>query len=71
MYPVACVCKSYLDNIADQPLICLSAVNPLIVERNDVLRRLRSYRLKLSLIYDYVKVCKQCNEVDMEVRNHG
>ena len=64
-YPVACVCMDYLNSIADQPIICLSAVNPLIMERNESLKQLRLYRLRLSFMYDYIKVCKQCNEVIM------
>ena len=32
-YPVANVCKEYLDNIYDQPIICISAVNPEIMEK--------------------------------------
>lgn len=63
LYPVACVCRQYLDNIANQPLICIAAVNPQLFESVDLLQKLRNDRLKLSYIYDYVKVCKQCNEV--------
>ena len=63
LYPVACVCRQYLDNIANQPLICIAAVNPQLFESVDLLQKLRNDRPKLSYIYDYVKVCKQCNEV--------
>ena len=32
-YPVANVCAEYLQSIFDQPLICVSSVNPEIVEK--------------------------------------
>ena len=57
------MCRQYLDNIASQPLICIAAVNPQLFENVELLQKLRGDRLKLSYIYDYVKVCKQCNEV--------
>lgn len=62
-YPVANVCKQYLDNIADQPVVCLAAVNPMMFEQVAELRALREMRFKLSYIYDYVKLCKQYETV--------
>ena len=35
-YPVANVCAEYLQSIFDQPLICVSSVNPDIVEKVSV-----------------------------------
>ena len=37
-YPVANVCAEYLQSIYDQPLICVSSVNPEIVEKVGVER---------------------------------
>ena len=64
MYPVANVCKQYLDCIADQPVVCLAAVNPLMFDQVAELRELRELRLKLSYIYDYVKLCKEYAELE-------
>lgn len=35
-YPVANVCAEYLRSIFDQPLICVSSVNPELMEKVDV-----------------------------------
>ena len=59
VYPVANVCADYLKNIYDQPVICISALDPVLVEKNPLLNRLRALRTVLSYMYDYIKVCKQ------------
>ena len=62
-YPVANVCADYLSNIYEQPVICISALDPALVEKNPLLTRLRSMRTVLSYMYDYIKVCKQMNDL--------
>lgn len=62
-YPVANVCADYLSNIYEQPVICISALDPALVEKNPLLSRLRSLRTVLSYMYDYIKVCKQKDDL--------
>ena len=62
-YPVANVCAEYLSSIYEQPVICISAVDPMNVEKNSTLRQVRQLRTVLSYMYDYIKVCKQKEEL--------
>ncbi|KAM7455203.1 hypothetical protein BLSTO_04042 [Blastocystis sp. subtype 1] len=62
-YPVANVCAEYLRSIFDQPLICVSSVNPELMEKNATLKRIRELRSRLSFMYDYVNTCKQREEL--------
>lgn len=53
-YPVSQFAKSYLDSIYDQPMLCVSAVNPFLFSKVPALLHVMGIRRKIGSILSYV-----------------
>ncbi|KAL8154219.1 hypothetical protein V2J09_011979 [Rumex salicifolius] len=53
-YPVSQLAKLYLDSIIDQPMLCVTAVNPFLMSKVKVLLHVVSTRTKIRALLDYV-----------------
>ncbi|XP_030495633.2 uncharacterized protein LOC115711434 isoform X1 [Cannabis sativa] len=54
-YPVSQLAKSYLDSIHDQPMLCVSAVNPFLFSKVPALHHVMGIRRKIGTILSYVR----------------
>lgn len=54
-YPVSQLAKSYLDSINDQPMLCVSAVNPLLFTKVPALLHVMGVRKKIAAILPNVR----------------
>ncbi|KAM1209729.1 hypothetical protein EV1_015291 [Malus domestica] len=54
-YPVSQYAKSYLDSIHDQPMLCVSAVNPFLFSKVPALLNVMGVRKKIGTILPYVR----------------
>ncbi|KAM1786212.1 hypothetical protein FF1_038916 [Malus domestica] len=54
-YPVSQYAKSYLDSIHDQPMLCVSAVNPFLFSKVPALLHVMGVRKKIGNILPYVR----------------
>ncbi|XP_022726370.1 uncharacterized protein LOC111282515 isoform X2 [Durio zibethinus] len=54
-YPVSQLAKSYLDSIHDQPMLCVSAVNPLLFSKVPALHHVMGIRKKIGNMLPYVR----------------
>ncbi|XP_048443825.1 uncharacterized protein LOC125467855 [Pyrus x bretschneideri] len=54
-YPVSQYAKSYLDSIHDQPMLCVSAVNPFLFSKVPALLHVMGVRKKMGTILPYVR----------------
>ncbi|KAK6920687.1 Phox homology [Dillenia turbinata] len=54
-YPVSQLAKSYLDSIHDQPMLCVSAVNPLLFSKVPALLHVMGLRKKMGAVLPYVR----------------
>ncbi|KAK8657051.1 hypothetical protein V6N13_035314 [Hibiscus sabdariffa] len=53
-YPVSQLAKSYLDSIRDQPMLCVSAVNPFLFSKLPALNHVMGIRKKIGKMLPYV-----------------
>ncbi|XP_042502153.1 uncharacterized protein LOC122079609 isoform X2 [Macadamia integrifolia] len=53
-YPVSQLAKSYLESIYDQPMLCVSAVNPFLFSRVPTLLHVMGIRKKIGAMLPYV-----------------
>ncbi|MBA0593800.1 uncharacterized protein LOC105765731 [Gossypium raimondii] len=53
-YPVSQLAKSYLDSIHDQPMLCVSAVNPFLFSKVPALNHVMGIRKKIGKMLPYV-----------------
>lgn len=53
-YPVSQLAKYYLDSIHDQPMLCVSAVNPLLFSKVPALQHVTDVRKKIGAMLPYV-----------------
>ncbi|KAK8599661.1 hypothetical protein V6N13_077573 [Hibiscus sabdariffa] len=53
-YPVSQLAKSYLDSIRDQPMLCVSAVNPFLFSKVPALNHVMRIRKKIGKMLPYV-----------------
>ncbi|KAJ4840204.1 hypothetical protein Tsubulata_002955 [Turnera subulata] len=53
-YPVSQLAKSYLDSIYEQPMLCVSAVNPLLFSKVPALQHVMSVRKRIGTMLPYV-----------------
>ncbi|KAK9278923.1 hypothetical protein L1049_028504 [Liquidambar formosana] len=53
-YPVSQMAKSYLDSIHDQPMLCVSAVNPFLFSKVPALLHVMNVRKKIGSMLSYV-----------------
>ncbi|KAL0356114.1 UNVERIFIED_CONTAM: Differentially expressed in FDCP 8 [Sesamum radiatum] len=54
-YPVSQLAKSYLDSINDQPMLCVSAVNPLLFSKVPTLQHVANIRNRIRAMLPYVR----------------
>lgn len=54
-YPVSQFAKSYLDSIHDQPMLCVSAVNPFLFSKVPALHHVMGLRRKIGAMLPYVR----------------
>ncbi|XP_050375587.1 uncharacterized protein LOC126793185 [Argentina anserina] len=54
-YSVSQLAKSYLDSIHDQPMLCVSAVNPFLFSKVPALRQVMGVRKKIGAMLPYVR----------------
>ncbi|GAV58352.1 PX domain-containing protein/DUF4206 domain-containing protein [Cephalotus follicularis] len=54
-YPVSQLAKSYLVSIHDQPMLCVSAVNPILFSKVSALNHVMGIRKKIGAILPYVR----------------
>lgn len=64
---VSTMAYEYLQNIYDQPLICVSAVNPRLFDEISQLRQCRQVRLRLVLQYEVLQGCPHRREFMREM----
>lgn len=53
-YPVSQLAKAYLESIYDQPMLCVSAVNPFLFSKVPALLHVMDFRKKISAKFPYV-----------------
>ncbi|CAH2064910.1 unnamed protein product [Thlaspi arvense] len=63
-YPVSQLAKSYLDSTHDQPMLCVSAVNPFLSSKVPALNHIMSIQKKITIMLPYVhcSFCKTLNK---------
>ncbi|XP_023639172.1 uncharacterized protein LOC17885971 isoform X2 [Capsella rubella] len=54
-YPVSQLAKSYLDSIHEQPMLCVSAVNPFLSSKVPALNHIMSVRKRITIMLPYVR----------------
>ncbi|KAK7411104.1 hypothetical protein VNO78_02506 [Psophocarpus tetragonolobus] len=54
-YPVSQLAKSYLDSIYEQPMLCVTAVNPFLLSKVPALLHIMSVRKKICTMLPYVR----------------
>lgn len=54
-YPVSQLAKSYLDSIYDQPMLCVSAVNPFLFSKVPALQHVANTRKRVRDVLPYVR----------------
>ncbi|KAK1357844.1 PX domain-containing protein [Heracleum sosnowskyi] len=54
-YPVSQMAKYYLDSIHDQPMLCVSAVNPLLFSKVPALQLVTNVRKRIGAMLPYVR----------------
>ncbi|GLT65482.1 hypothetical protein SLA2020_379130 [Shorea laevis] len=54
-YPVSQLAKSYLDSIHDQPMLCVSAVNPFLFSKVPALQHVMGIRKRIGAMLPYVR----------------
>ncbi|PHU23744.1 hypothetical protein BC332_08851 [Capsicum chinense] len=54
-YPVSQMAKSYLDSIHDQPMLCVSAVNPLLFSKVPALQHVTNIRKRIGTMLPFVR----------------
>ncbi|KAJ8536469.1 hypothetical protein K7X08_034870 [Anisodus acutangulus] len=54
-YPISQLAKSYLDSIHDQPMLCVSAVNPLLFSKVPALQHVTDIRKKIGVMLPFVR----------------
>ncbi|KAF6164089.1 hypothetical protein GIB67_017673 [Kingdonia uniflora] len=54
-YPVSQLAKSYLDSIYDQPMLCVSAVNPFLFSKVPALLHVMGIRKKIGAVTPYLR----------------
>uniref|UniRef100_A0A7N0T5S7 PX domain-containing protein n=1 Tax=Kalanchoe fedtschenkoi TaxID=63787 RepID=A0A7N0T5S7_KALFE len=54
-YPVSQMAKSYLESIHDKPMLCVSAVNPLLLSKVPALLQVMNIRKKIGAMLPYLR----------------
>ena len=70
-YRVCDEAAAFLDQIYDQPLLCVSALNPQLYDMVSQLRHVRLLRLQLIRMKDFVETCRQGSELRRGLDDRG
>ncbi len=70
-YRVCDEAAAFLDQIYDQPLLCVSALNPKLFDMVSQLRHVRLLRLQLIRMKDFVDTCRQGLELRSGLDGRG
>lgn len=62
---------AFLDEVYEQPLLCVSALNPKLFEMVSQLRHVRLLRLQLIRMKDFVDTCRQGQELRRGLDEQG
>ncbi|XP_031277175.1 uncharacterized protein LOC116135597 [Pistacia vera] len=54
-YPISQLAKSYLDSVYDQPMLCVSAVNPFLYSKVPALQHVMGVRKKIGAMLPFVR----------------
>ncbi|KAI3872838.1 hypothetical protein MKW92_000358 [Papaver armeniacum] len=55
LYPVSQLAKSFLDSIYEQPMLCVSAVNPFLFSKVPTLLHIMGIRKKIGAMFPYLR----------------
>lgn len=55
LYPVSQLAKAYLESIYDQPMLCVSAVNPVLFSKVPALLHVMSVRKRIASMFPYLR----------------
>ncbi|CAL9082667.1 unnamed protein product [Musa acuminata var. zebrina] len=55
LYPVSQLAKAYLESIYDQPMLCVSAMNPFLLSKVPALLHVMGIRKKISAMFPYIR----------------
>ncbi|KAJ8498355.1 hypothetical protein OPV22_008907 [Ensete ventricosum] len=55
LYPVSQLAKAYLESIYDQPMLCVSAMNPFLLSKVPALVQVMGIRKKISAMFPYIR----------------
>ncbi|KAH7650889.1 Multiheme cytochromes domain-containing protein [Dioscorea alata] len=55
LYPVSQLAKSYLESIYDQPMLCVSAVNPVLFSKVPALLHVMSVRKRIAAMFPFLR----------------
>uniref|UniRef100_A0A2P2NYS1 PX domain-containing protein n=1 Tax=Rhizophora mucronata TaxID=61149 RepID=A0A2P2NYS1_RHIMU len=62
-YPVSQLAKSYLESIHEQPMLCVSAVNPFLFSKVPALHHVMAVRKRIGTMVPYVR-CPFCRTIN-------
>ncbi|RZS15237.1 hypothetical protein BHM03_00047055 [Ensete ventricosum] len=55
LYPVSQLAKAYLESIYDQPMLCVSAINPLLFSKVPALLHVMGIRKNIGAMFPYIR----------------
>ncbi|CAL9149622.1 uncharacterized protein LOC103974793 isoform X1 [Musa acuminata AAA Group] len=55
LYPVSQLAKAYLDSIYDQPMLCVSAINPFLFSKVPALLHVMGIRKNIGAMFPYIR----------------
>ncbi|XP_074580376.1 uncharacterized protein LOC141836752 [Curcuma longa] len=55
LYPVSQLAKAYLESIYDQPMLCVSAMNPFLFSKVPALLHVMGIRKKIAAMFPYIR----------------
>ncbi len=70
-YPVCDQVETYLENIDEQPLFCVSAINPQLFAKIKPIQHVRMLRIQLMRMVDFLDTCRQGLELRTRINERG
>jgi hypothetical protein len=70
-YPVCDQVETYLENIDEQPLFCVSAINPHLFAKIKPIQHVRMLRIQLMRMVDFLDTCRQGIELRSKINERG